>query len=107
MYDAGGDYMTDVILRNGKREQYSEEKVRNSIESAIKDASLNLNDHKELIDNTMNDVNKLVQKSKEVGADEIRDVLIRDFEKHWVGDQVPVAAAWRNYELKHGIIYKD
>ncbi len=99
--------MTDVILRNGKKEQFSEEKLRNSIESAIKDASLDLDDHTELIDKTLNDVNGLVQKREEVGADEIRDVLIRDFEEHWVGDQVPVAAAWRNYELKHGIIYKD
>lgn len=99
--------MTDVILRNGKKEQFSEEKLRNSIESAIKDASLNLDDHNELIDNTMSHVNELVQNKDEVGADEIRNVLIRDFEKHWVGDQIPVAAAWRNYELKHGIIYKD
>ena len=99
--------MTDVILRNGKKEQFSEEKLRNSIESAIKDASLELEDHKELIDKTMDDVNKLVQNKDEVGADEIRDVLIRDFEEHWVGDRIPVAAAWRNYELKHGIIYKD
>ena len=99
--------MTDVILRNGKKEPFSEEKVRNSIENAIKDASLDLEDHKELIDNTMNDINKIAQNRKEVGADEIRDVLIRDFEEHWVGDQTPVAAAWRNYELKHGIIYKD
>ncbi len=99
--------MTYVILRNGKKEQFSKEKLRNSIESAIKDASLDLEDHKELIDKTMNHVNELVENRKEVGADEIRDVLIRDFEKHWVGDQIPVAAAWRNYELKHGIIYKD
>ena len=99
--------MTDVILRNGKKEQFSEEKLRNSIESAIKDASLDLKDHGELIDKTIGNVNNLVQNRDDVGADEIRDVLIRDFEEHWVGDQIPVAAAWRNYELKHGIIYKD
>jgi len=99
--------MTDVILRNGKKEEFSEEKLRNSIESAIKDASLDLDDHKELINNTMDHVNEMVQGKDEVGADEIRDVLIRDFEEHWVGDRIPVAAAWRNYELKHGIIYKD
>ncbi len=37
----------------------------------------------------MNDINKLVQNRKEAGAEEIRDVLIRDFEKEWVGDQNP------------------
>lgn len=99
--------MTDVILRNGKKEEYREEKVRNSIESAIKDASLDLDDQKELIDNTINDVNQLVKNKREVGADEIRNVLINDFEEHWVGDQIPVAAAWREYELKHGIIYRE
>ncbi len=99
--------MTDVVLKNGKKEQYSEEKVRMSIESAIKDAGLDLDANRQLIDNTMKDVTKLIGNRKEVGADEIRDVLINDFEEHWVGDQIPVAAAWRNYELKHGIIYKD
>lgn len=46
--------MADVILRNGKKEQFSENKLRNSIESAIKDASLDLKNHGELIDKTLN-----------------------------------------------------
>jgi transcriptional regulator NrdR family protein len=99
--------MTDVIKLNGKKERFSEEKVKNSIESAIKDAGLNINAKKKLIDNTLNDVNELVGDKKEVTAEDIRRVIIDDFEQDWEGDQVPVARAWRNYELKHGIIYRE
>ena len=99
--------MTDVIKLNGKKERFSEEKVKNSIESAIKDAGLNINAKKKLIDNTLNDVNELVGNKKEVTAEDIRRVIIDDFEHDWEGDQVPVAQAWRNYELKHGIIYRE
>ena len=35
--------MTDVIKLNGQKERFSEENVKNSIESAIKDAGLELN----------------------------------------------------------------
>ncbi len=99
--------MTDVIKLNGQKERFSEEKVKNSIESAIKDAGLELNAKKELIDKTLNDVNEIVGNKKEVTAEEIRRVIISDFEEDWEGDQIPVAAAWRNYELKHGIIYRE
>lgn len=99
--------MTDVIKLNGQKERFSEEKVKNSIEGAIRDAGLDLSEKQKLIDKTLNDVNELVGNKKEITAVEIRRVIINDFEEEWVGDQIPVAAAWRNYELKHGIIYKE
>ncbi|MGB9979340.1 ATP cone domain-containing protein [Methanobacterium sp.] len=99
--------MTDVIKRNGKREPFSEEKIKNSIESAVKDAGYNINAKKRLIDRTMDDVTKAVQGKEEISTAKIRNIVINDLEQEWDEDQVPVARAWRNYELKHGIIYKE
>lgn len=99
--------VTDVIKRNGDREPYSEEKVKNSVKKAVKDAGLRVQSKKELIDKVMNDVHEVVKDREEVTTAKIRNVIINDFEEDWVGDEVPAARAWRNYELKHGIIYKD
>ena len=99
--------MTDVIKRNGKKEHFSPEKVKNSVESAVKDAGYNVNAKKRLIDRTMDDVNEAVHGKEEISTAKIRNIVINDLEQEWDEDQVPVARAWRNYELKHGIIYKE
>jgi len=99
--------VTDVIKRNGDREPYSEEKVKNSVKKAVKDAGLRVQSKKKLIDKVMNDVHEVIKDREEVTTAKIRNVIINDFEEDWVGDEVPAARAWRNYELKHGIIYKD
>jgi len=99
--------MTDVIKRNGKKEPFSEQKVKSSVESAVKDAGYTVNAQKKLIDRTMDDVNKAVHGKEEISTAKIRNIVINDLEQEWGKDQVPVARAWRNYELKHGIIYKE
>lgn len=99
--------MTDVIKRNGKREPFDEEKVRNSIENTVKQAGEDVEKRKKLLDNTMADVNDLVKNKKEIGTEDIRNVVLDNFENEWVGDQVPMARVWRNYELEHKIIYHE
>lgn len=99
--------MTNVIKRNGMKEPYNEEKIRNSVESAVKDSGLRVQAKRKLIDKTMDDVKKAVQNKDEITTAKIRNIIINDFEQDWEGDEVPVARAWRNYELKHGIIYKE
>lgn len=101
------EFMTDVIKRNGKKEPFSEEKVRNSIESAVKDAGYRTQGKKRLIDKTLNDVNQVVQGKEKISSAKIRNIVINDLEQEWDEDQIPVARAWRNYELKHGVIYKE
>lgn len=99
--------MTDVIKRNGKKEPFSEQKIKNSVESAVKGAGYNANAKKRLIDRAMADVNKAVHGKEEISTAKIRNIVINDLEQEWDEDQVPVAKAWRNYELKHGIIYQS
>lgn len=99
--------MTDIIKRNGQKEPFSEEKVRNSVESAVEDSGLKVQAKRRLINKTMTDVKKAVENKDEISTAKIRNIIINDFEQDWEGDEVPVARAWRNYELKHGIIYKE
>jgi transcriptional regulator NrdR family protein len=102
-----GEFMTDVIKRNGKKEPFIEEKIKNSIESAVKDTGFRTQTKRRLIDKTMAHINKAVQGKEEISTAKIRNIVINDLEQDWDEDQVPVARAWRNYELKHGIIYKE
>ena len=99
--------MTDVIKRNGKKEPFSEQKVKNSVESAVKGAGYKTHAKKRLIDRTINDITKAIHGKEEISTAKIRNIVINDLEQEWDEDQVPVAKAWRNYELKHGIIYKE
>ena len=99
--------MIEVVKRNGRKEPFNEEKVKNSIESALKDAGYKVQAKRRLIDKTMKDLNKVVQDKGEISTAEIRNIVINDLEQEWDEDQVPVARAWRNYELEHGIIYRE
>ena len=100
--------MTDVIKSNGKREQFSEQKVKKSIESAVKDAGLNPQQKSGLIDNTVNDVKQQVMSKNEVKTNEIRDIVINDLEQdEEQAGETTVAQAWRNYEEEHGINYGE
>ena len=100
--------MTDVIKSNGKREQFSEQKVKNSIESAVKDAGLNPQQKSGLINNTVQDVKQQVMNKDEVRTNEIRDIVIDDLEQdEEQAGETTVAQAWRNYEQEHGIMYEE
>ena len=99
--------MTDIIKRSGKKEPFSEQKVKNSVENAVKGAGYRTQAKKRLIDKTINDVNHAIQGKGEISSAKIRNIVINDLEQEWEEDQVSVAKAWRNYELKHGITYRE
>ena len=97
--------MTDVIKRNGDKEPFDEDKIKNSIKSAVKGTGLKIQT-KRIIDRTMNDINQVIQGRAEIETNKIRNIVVNNLEEEWEKYQVPIAKAWRNYELKHGIIYK-
>ncbi len=97
--------MTEVIKRNGEREPFNKQKIRNSIENAVKDTGYRTQSKKKLIDKAMNNINQAVRGREEISSAKIRNIIINNLEQ-WDEDQAPVARAWRNYELKHGIIHR-
>ena len=99
--------MTDVINKNGQKEPWDEQKLRNSLENAITEAGEDLDKRKPLIDKIMGEIDNFVQNKDTIKAEDLRHIILNNFENEWVGDQVPMARVWRNYELRHKIIYKE
>lgn len=99
--------MTYVIKRNGEKEAFNQDKIKNSIENATKDTELSVNTQRRIIDRTINDINHVMQNRDEIETAKIRNIVINHLEEEGREDKVPIAKAWRNYELKHGIIYKE
>lgn len=99
--------MTYVININGEKEPYDEQKLRTSMENAITEAGEDLDKRKQLIDRIMDEINEFMQDKEVITAEDLRHIILNQFEKEWVGDQVPMARVWRNYELKHKIIYRE
>lgn len=100
--------MTDVIKRNGRIEPFREEKIRKTLESATRHAGYDPQDQRDLIDKTIQDVKQQIGNVDQVEAGEIRNIVLNDLEQEEqsTGD-TDIAAAWRNYELEHGIIYEE
>jgi transcriptional regulator NrdR family protein len=99
--------MKDVINKDGIKESFDEQKLRNSLENAINEAGEDLDRRKPLIDNIMGEIGNFVQNKEVIKAEDLRHIVLNNFENEWVGDQVPMARVWRNYELRHKIIYKE
>lgn len=98
----------DVIKRNGQKQQFSEQKMRKSIESAVQDAGYNVQDKRNLIDKTVQDVTQTIGNVDQVESKQIRNIIIDDLgQEEQAGGDTDVAAAWRNYELEHGIEYEE
>ena len=99
--------MKDVINKDGLKESFDEQKLRNSLENAINEAGEDLNKRTPLVDKIMGEIDNFVQNKEVIKAEDLRHIILNNFEKEWVGDQVPMARVWRNYELRHKIIYKE
>lgn len=100
--------MTDVIKSNGRKEPFSEEKIRNAIEGATREAGYNVQEKQNLIDRTVNDVAQNVQGVDQVETEKIRNLVLTDLEEEeQKAGETDIAAAWRNYEDEHGINYKE
>ncbi|WP_414469747.1 ATP cone domain-containing protein [Methanobacterium sp. ACI-7] len=93
--------MTDVIKRNGQKEQFKEEKLRMSIEGAVRDAGMDISQKREVIDHAAQDAIQMSRGMDQVDVKQIRDTVLRDLEQ----DDQQVAQAWRNYERTHGMKY--
>jgi len=93
--------MTDVIKRNGQKEEFKEEKLRMSIEGAVKDAGFDVNQKREVIEHASQDAIQMAKGMDQIEVKQIRDTVLRDLEQ----DDQQVAQAWRNYERTHGMKY--
>jgi transcriptional repressor NrdR len=91
--------MTDVIKRNGKKEQFKPQKLRKSIENAVTDAGFTVTKQMKTIEHATRDAEELAMNRNEISSKELRNEIINDLES----DAPEVAQSWRNYEKQHGI----
>lgn len=93
--------MTDVVKRNGMKEPFKEEKVRMSVEGAVKDAGFNVQEKKEVIEHASQDAIQMARGMDQIDVKQLRDTILRDLEQ----DDQQVAQSWRNFERMHGMKY--
>lgn len=98
--------MIEVIKRNGQTEPFREEKIKSSIENAVHDAGYKTQDKRNLVNKTIHDVKQTIGDVDLVESGEIRNIVLDDLEQDEGGEK-GIAAAWRNYEKTHGIIYEE
>ncbi len=93
--------MTDVVKRNGMKEPFKEEKVRMSVEGAVKDAGFNVQEKREVIEHASQDAIQMARGMDQIDVKQLRDTILRDLEQ----DDQQVAQSWRNFERMHGMKY--
>ena len=91
--------MTDVIKRNGKKEQFRPQKLRKSIENAVSDSGSTITNEMKAIEHATQDAEELAMNRNEISTKDLRNEVLNDLES----DAPKVAQAWRNYEKQHGI----
>lgn len=99
--------MVDVIKRNGKIEPFREEKIRNSIQSAVRDAGYDVQEKQNLIDNIADDVAENVRNVKQIEAEKIRNLVLNDIGEDQKPGSSDIATAWRDCEQKNRIEYNE
>lgn len=63
--------MTDVIKRNGKKEQFKPQKLRKAIENAITDAGYTVTEQMSTIEQATQDVENMAMNRNEISSKEI------------------------------------
>ncbi|MGB9979339.1 ATP cone domain-containing protein [Methanobacterium sp.] len=104
--------MIEVVKRDGKKEPFSEDKVRKSIEGAVKDAGIDIKEKSGVIAHATGNAMKLAISQTdedtqteggkiEIRAEDIRNQIVNTLEN----EDSELADVWKNYEKQHGINY--
>ena len=97
----GGVNLKEIIKRNGEKEPFNEEKIKKSIENAVKQAGFSVEEKKSLINDTYTRAVKVARSRDQIQARAIRNEIM-NYLQH---EDKEVATAWENYEEKHDIKY--
>ena len=98
---SGGEFVTDVIKSTGKKQPFKPEKIRNSVEKAVKDAGFNPQEKIDIIEHASRDAIQMAQNMNQVETKQIRNTILSDLEQ----DDQKIANTWKQYERQHGINY--
>ena len=88
----------EVIKKDGSREPFDPEKIRNSIRSAANMTDLSEERKNEIVEQVTKKVLEMAGESEVIETSEIRDKILLELDQI----ELSVANAWREYESKKG-----
>ncbi len=89
--------MFNVKKESGEQEEYSEDKIRNSIKKALVDAGESVEEKKELIEKTVKDVTESAKKTGEVTTKEIKEKVLSALDE--AGSKA--SSAWTRFDQRY------
>lgn len=88
----------EVIKRDGSRESFSEEKIRNSIRAAAQEAGLPEDRISQVVDQVAQTAINAAAQKDEIATTEIREIILRELDTV----EPSAADAWRRYDQSQG-----
>jgi transcriptional repressor NrdR len=89
--------LVKVVKRDGKMEEFDIKKVRRSIEKAVLDANLILDEKKSTIGKMVKTVVDTAVKNGKIESKAIRKMIIEDFDRV----DSSITRSWMNFEKKY------
>jgi len=86
--------MTEVIKRDKRRESFSAEKVRRSIESAAREANVAEERAKEIVEKVSRKVTAMAEQGSEIETRAIREAILNELDTL----EPRVSEAWRKFD---------
>ncbi len=88
----------EVIKRDGSREAFSEEKIRNAIRAASQEAGLAEDRVNQLVDQIVQTALQTAAAKNEIATSEIAEIILRELDSV----EPAAAAAWRRHDQSAG-----
>jgi transcriptional regulator NrdR family protein len=83
-----------VIKKSGQKEDYDENKIKNSIKKACEEAGISEDRTEEIINIVLDHINNVFKEREEINSSEIREAILGKLDEI----EPSVSEAWRNYE---------
>lgn len=90
--------MTDIVIKkDGSKQKFEKEKIKNSILNAAEDAGLEINELGGVIDKVLNSVLEIANSVEEISTTQIREKILEALDEI----EESISDSWRDYEEEY------
>ncbi len=86
-----------VIKKDGSKQKFEEEKIKNSILNAAEDAGLEINELGDVIDKVLNSVLEIANSVEEISTTQIKEKVLEALDEI----EESISDSWRKYEKEY------
>jgi len=86
--------MTEVVKKNSSREPFDEDKIKEAIRRASREAKINLERANELIRLVSEHGHKMSEEGREISSQDIRKKILEELDM----EEPDIVKAWKDYE---------